>query len=115
MKPYFQKALQPLWQPRETTTWLEISNLLIAIFESVDLSQSMNEVAKKPNFKKLAATMVKNIFCQEAIYKEVITPCLENCESGTIQRQGIRILSILLDKIQQIYQMKNFAKAIARL
>lgn len=112
MKPYFQKSLQPLWQPRETTTWLEISNLLISIFESVDLSQSISEVAKKTNFHKLAATMVKNIFCQEAVFKEVITPCLENSQLAINQRLGMKILRIILEKIQQTYEMKIFSKAI---
>lgn len=53
---------------------------------------------------KLAATIVKNIFCQEAVLKEVITASLES-ELVTNQRQGMKLLCIILEKIQDSCQI----------
>ena len=60
---------------------------------------------------RLSAAVVKNIFCPEGLYREVIIPAIDNSEQHSIRRQGIRLLSIVVDKIDEIYSMNIFDEA----
>jgi hypothetical protein len=42
------------------------------------------------------------------MYREVISPAIDNSENHNIRRQGIRLLSIVVDKIDEIYSMNIF-------
>jgi hypothetical protein len=52
LKPFLQKVLQPLWTPRATQTWQQVSKLVVSLFEAIDLQPLMTEANKRPNFSK---------------------------------------------------------------
>ena len=52
LKPFCYKVLQPLWMPRPTQTWQQLSQLLYSIFSAVNLKQLLTDATKRPNFSK---------------------------------------------------------------
>ena len=57
---------------------------------------------------RLSASIVKNIFCYDNLFREVISAAIDCPESHTIRQQGVRLLSLILSKIEDVYSMKIF-------
>ena len=54
LKPFCHKVLQPLWAPRPTQTWQQLSQLLFNILSAINLKQLLTDATKRPNFARCA-------------------------------------------------------------
>ena len=57
---------------------------------------------------RVSGAIVKNIFCYENLFREVISPAIDCPDNHNIRQQGVRLLSLILDKIDEIFSMKIF-------
>ena len=113
LRPYFTKALQPLWTPKENSpTWKLVAKFLRQIFELQDpvyivksLLQAESNIVSdsgKDTATKLLSNILCNIFCNDKIYREVINPALKS-SSLDVSREGLQLFVVLIEKIEALF------------
>ena len=113
VRPYFSKALQPLWAPKEDSdTWKLVVIFLRNIFKSLnpinilnnitsEASVTSDTVSSKDAASKILSNVIGNIFCNDKIFREVINPAISS-SSRTIITEGYNLFIVLLEKIEHL-------------
>ena len=61
-------------------------------------------------FNRLSSTIVKNIYCNDALFRDVIIASFD-AEDVDIRRQGVKIVGVVVEKLRDIFAMDVFEDA----
>ena len=113
VRPYFSKALQPLWTPKEDSdTWKLVVIFLRNIFKALntiniintitsDASVTSDTISSKDATSKILSNVIGNLFCNDKIFREVINPAISS-SSRTMITEGYNLFVVLLEKIEYL-------------
>lgn len=59
-------------------------------------------------FTRLSAGVVKNIYCNDGIFRDVIATAIDEPNDAKIRRQGIKIFGLIVEKLGEIFSLKVF-------
>ena len=57
---------------------------------------------------RLSASVVKNIYCNDAIFRDVVSASIDDANDITIRRQGVKIFGLVVEKLREIFSMNAF-------
>ena len=124
LRPYFSKALQPLWTPKEESdTWRLVATFLTKIYIAQDPLYIVNNLqsdrivnvseSTKDATSKLLANVLSNIFCNDKIYREVVNPSITST-SKALSTEGFKLLTVLMKKLEILLLSKVLPQPVKK-
>ena len=103
IRPYLNKTLQPLWEPRASQNWFQVIDFLYAIFEGLDVNKIM---AEQGNHTKTLIAVVCNFFVNDKIFKEVIQSGMK-MDEHIVKIRVLELLALFCKKLEPVLHREN--------